>query len=70
VVGLITPAEGRGLIKVLGDGEIGHALTVHAHKFSESARAKITAAGGTAEIIPVKVYTKTKRGKEATQAKA
>jgi large subunit ribosomal protein L15 len=64
---LMTPAEGRGLIKVLGDGEIGQALTVHAHKFSESARAKITAAGGTVEIIPVKVYEKTKREKNSTQ---
>jgi large subunit ribosomal protein L15 len=33
-------------IKVLGDGEIGKALTVVAHKFSKSARAKIEAAGG------------------------
>src|SRR5215470_13009192 len=38
--GLMTPAEGRGLIKILGNGEIGHALTVRAHKFSASARAK------------------------------
>jgi large subunit ribosomal protein L15 len=67
---LMTAAEGRGLIKVLGNGEIGHALTVYAHKFSESARAKIIAAGGTVEIIPVKVYEKTKRGKDATQGQA
>ena len=33
-------------VKVLGDGEIGKALTVVAHKFSKSARAKIEAAGG------------------------
>lgn len=61
---LMTAAQGRGLVKVLGDGEIDHALTVHAHKFSQSARAKIEAAGGTVEIIPVKVYEKTKRRKE------
>jgi large subunit ribosomal protein L15 len=61
---LMTPAQGRGLIKVLGDGEIDRALTVHAHKFSASARAKIEAAGGTVEIIPTKVYEKTKRRKE------
>jgi len=67
--GLMTPAEGRGLIKVLGNGEIDHALTVRAHKFSESARAKIEASGGTIEIIPVKVYEKTKRrdNQEQTQ---
>ena len=62
--GLMTRAKGRGLIKVLGDGEIGRALTVHAHKFSASARAKIEAAGGAVEIIPRKVYEQTKRRKE------
>jgi large subunit ribosomal protein L15 len=59
----MTAAEGRGLIKVLGNGEIDRALNVKAHKFSASARAKIEAAGGSVEIIPVKVYEKTKRGK-------
>jgi large subunit ribosomal protein L15 len=34
-------------VKILGDGEITQALTVKAHKFSESARQKIAAAGGT-----------------------
>jgi large subunit ribosomal protein L15 len=61
---LMTKAESKGLIKVLGNGEIDRALTVHAHKFSESARAKIEAAGGSVEIIPVKVYEKTKRRKD------
>ena len=61
---LMTPAEGRGLVKVLGNGEVDRALTVRAHKFSESARAKIEAAGGTVEIIPTKVYEKTKRRKD------
>jgi large subunit ribosomal protein L15 len=61
---LITPAEGRGLVKVLGNGEIDRALTVHAHKFTAGARAKIEAAGGTVEIIPTKVYEKTKRRKD------
>jgi large subunit ribosomal protein L15 len=36
------------LVKVLGSGEISVALSVHAHAFSESARAKIVAAGGSA----------------------
>jgi large subunit ribosomal protein L15 len=35
-------------VKILGDGEFTKALTVHAHKFSESARTKIAAAGGQA----------------------
>jgi large subunit ribosomal protein L15 len=38
-------------VKVLGDGEIGKALRVTAHKFSKSARAKIEAAGGTCEEL-------------------
>src|SRR5215469_1721517 len=37
---LVTSAESRGLIKVLGDGEIDRALTVRAHKFSTGAREK------------------------------
>lgn len=37
------------LVKVLGDGDLGGiVLQVSAHKFSSSAREKITAAGGTA----------------------
>jgi large subunit ribosomal protein L15 len=61
---LMTPAEARGLVKVLGEGDVDRALTVRAHKFSGSARAKIEAAGGTVEIIPTKVYEKTKRRKD------
>src|SRR5580765_211606 len=33
-------------VKVLGNGELSGALTVHAHKFSKSAQEKITKAGG------------------------
>ena len=36
-------------IKILGDGEIAIPLTIQADKFSEVARQKIIAAGGTAE---------------------
>ena len=36
------------LVKVLGVGEVTRALTVSAHKFSASAKAKIEAAGGKA----------------------
>ncbi|HXG42728.1 MAG TPA: 50S ribosomal protein L15 [Dehalococcoidia bacterium] len=35
-------------LKVLGGGELKVALTVHAHRFSQSAREKIEAAGGRA----------------------
>jgi len=38
-------------IKVLGDGELTTALTVHAHKFSKSASDKIVAAGGKVEVL-------------------
>ena len=33
-------------LKILGDGDLSAKLTVHAHKFSRSAREKIEAAGG------------------------
>jgi len=39
-------------VKILGDGELSKALTVHAAKFSESAAAKIAAAGGRAVVVP------------------
>jgi large subunit ribosomal protein L15 len=38
-------------VKILGDGELGHALTVRAHRFSKSAEEKLKASGGTAEVI-------------------
>jgi large subunit ribosomal protein L15 len=38
-------------VKVLGQGELKKALTVKAHAFSEAAKARITAAGGSAEVI-------------------
>ena len=36
----------RDKVKILGFGEITRAITVSAHRFSKSAREKITAAGG------------------------
>jgi len=36
-------------VKILGDGTLGKALTVRGCKFTESAKAKIEAAGGTVE---------------------
>ena len=38
-------------VKVLGDGELNVALTVKAKKFSKSASEKISAAGGTIEVL-------------------
>ena len=41
----------RRPVKILGNGDIDRALSVKAHKFSSVARAKIEAAGGTAEEV-------------------
>jgi large subunit ribosomal protein L15 len=43
------PADG---VRVLGTGEVTKKLTVHAHHFSKSAAEKITAKGGTVNVIP------------------
>lgn len=40
------------LVVILGHGELNHPLTVKAHRFSASARAKIEAAGGSVEELP------------------
>jgi len=64
----------RGLIrntsaklKILGNGDLAEAVTVHAHAFSEAARQKIEAAGGmAAEIVvprrPKRLKKKSERG--------
>ena len=39
-------------IKILGDGQLSMSLEVHATKFSESAAAKLTQAGGKAVTVP------------------
>lgn len=38
-------------VKILGGGDISSAKTIHAHKFSETARKKIEKAGGKAVLI-------------------
>ena len=43
-----TPKDG---VKILGNGEITKKLTVKANAFSESAKEKIEAIGGTVEVI-------------------
>ena len=42
----------RGLVKILGRGELTRALTVRAHAFSQGAIRAIEAAGGRVETIP------------------
>jgi large subunit ribosomal protein L15 len=41
----------NGLVKVLANGELKSAVTVHAHKFSKGAQKAIEAAGGKAVLI-------------------
>lgn len=40
-------------VAILGNGEITAALNVKAHRFSQSAKEKIEAAGGTVEVLPL-----------------
>jgi large subunit ribosomal protein L15 len=66
----------RADVKVLGHGELKKKLSVTAHAFSESAREKITAAGGSATALrePADPRKKRKRSKkpaaEAPEAEA
>lgn len=45
----------RDSVAILGKGELSKALTISAHRFSESAKKKIEAAGGKAEAVVPKV---------------
>jgi large subunit ribosomal protein L15 len=38
-------------VKVLGQGDVDKKLTVRAHAFSETAKAKLEKAGGAAEVV-------------------
>jgi large subunit ribosomal protein L15 len=44
----------RSLVKLLGDGDVAHGLTVRVHAVSESAKTKIEAKGGRVELIQEK----------------
>jgi len=45
-------------VKILGEGGLTHSLNVSAHRFSESAKAKIEAAGGTVTLLAKESETK------------
>ncbi len=47
--GIVTTDDGP--LKILGDGDLSVKLTVQATGFTENARAKIEAAGGTCEVL-------------------
>ncbi len=51
--GLISHRKAPLPLKILGDGELTTALTIHAHKFSASARQKIESSGGKVIEIPL-----------------
>ena len=49
-LGLIKKTSDR--VVILGNGEVSGAINVQAHRFSATAKDKIEAAGGKAEVIP------------------
>jgi large subunit ribosomal protein L15 len=51
--GLVKKGE-SSRVKVLGTGDLPHALTVKVHAVSGSARSKIEAAGGRIELLPAR----------------
>jgi large subunit ribosomal protein L15 len=59
-------AEG---IKILGDGELTKKLTVSAHAFSASARARIEGKGGACEVIAPKIFAAKGSAKKAAAPK-
>ena len=64
-------AKATDSVKILGEGELGHALKIVAHKVSGSAKAKIEAAGGSVELIaPRQPYVRVKKKKGAAEAPA
>jgi large subunit ribosomal protein L15 len=48
--GLVRKSKAKAVV-VLGQGELNKSLTVSAHRFSSTAKQKIEAAGGKAEVI-------------------
>jgi large subunit ribosomal protein L15 len=56
-------------VKVLGQGELTKKLTVTAHRFSESAREKIEAAGGSVVVLREPVETTSKKARKRAAAR-
>src|SRR5690242_1976564 len=62
-------ANGRSAgVKILGEGELTKKLTVSAHAFSASAKAKIEAKGGSCEVVAI--VPKAAKTRESEQSKA
>ncbi len=63
-------AKGRfDELKILGDGELTKKLTVNAHRFSATAKAKIEQAGGTCVSLPTKTTVEEKKDKLKAEGK-
>lgn len=56
-------------LKILGEGELTKKLTINAHRFSATAKAKIEKAGGTMVTLPAKVTVAEKREKLKAEGK-
>jgi len=56
-------------VKVLGDGELKHALTVKVHAYSKSAQEKIQKAGGKAEVLGAVAQPVAEKSKAAEKSK-
>jgi len=63
--GVVSKLE-KGL-KILASGTLTRKITVKAHAFSEEAKKKIEAAGGTAEVIPPKAVKPIENKKKAAK---
>lgn len=63
-------AHTKNPVKILGNGELTKKVTVKAHKFSASARAKIEAAGGTIVDLPFETDYRPKGVKKGETAPA
>src|ERR1700684_1560083 len=66
-VGLAKGTEKR--VKILGDGELTRKLTVKAHAFSATARAKIEKLGGACQLIDLRPPAATESKQPAKAAK-
>jgi large subunit ribosomal protein L15 len=63
-------AKGRyDELKILGEGELTKKLTINAHRFSATAKAKIEKAGGTMVVLPTKTTVAEKREKLKAEGK-
>jgi large subunit ribosomal protein L15 len=56
-------------VKILGEGELTKGLTVTAHRFSQAAREKIEAAGGTAVALREPSEAKSRKARKLAAAK-